>query len=110
MERMDKSLATRCRLNLAKTLMLLLALHFSCTDFVQVSPPIDQIVKPVVFSDESYATGAITGIYSELSKDGFASGNFGSVTTLAGLSGDEFDNNGTNTEYLQFFNNALSSG
>jgi hypothetical protein len=82
----------------------------SCSDFVQVDPPNDQIVKPVVFSDDSYAESAVTGIYSDLSSNGFAAGSQTSITLLAGLSADDFTIYTTVPDYAQFHDNALTPG
>jgi starch-binding outer membrane protein, SusD/RagB family len=82
----------------------------SCTDFIQIDPPDDQIVKSIVFSDDNYAVSAITGIYSELSSNGFANGAQGCVTMLAGLSADEFTIYTTSSDYVQFNDNSLMPG
>jgi hypothetical protein len=87
-----------------------LALLMSCSDFIQVDTPIDRIVESTVFSNDSYAISAVTGIYSDLSKDGFASGTQTSITMLAGMSADDFEIYTTDADYTQFYNNSLIPG
>lgn len=65
----------------------------SCTDFLTLDPPPSKIGIDDVFESNVTATSAILGIYSYL-LDGrtFASGDATSMSSLAGLSGDELTN------------------
>jgi starch-binding outer membrane protein, SusD/RagB family len=65
----------------------------SCSDFLDVGVPKSKIKSATVFNDETTATAAVLGMYSNLFKaDNFASGSDRSVSMLAGLSADELVN------------------
>lgn len=60
----------------------------SCKKFVEIDPPVNQIISDEIFKDEGLAVSAITGIYSEM----MSAGNRFSacdLTFLAGMSADE---------------------
>src|ERR1700676_601537 len=79
-----------------------------CTKFVQISPPGNQIATQNVFSNDGSATGAVNGIYSQMTlTNGFASGAEGSVTQLAGMSSDDFIGY-TQGNYQEFFTNSIN--
>ncbi|MCG8321352.1 MAG: RagB/SusD family nutrient uptake outer membrane protein [Cytophagales bacterium] len=83
-------------------------LLLSCQDFVDISPPTNQIVTETVFIDDVSATSAIDGVYSQMiGTGGFASGNRESITVVTGLSSDEFVNFSTNSNQIEFFSNSL---
>lgn len=86
---------------------LLLYTAFSC-DNIEVEDPNFQLTGNTVFNDDATAEAAIVGIYSSMaSSEGYAGGGYQSLTLLAGLSADEFDNYSYDTNYGQFYNNAL---
>jgi starch-binding outer membrane protein, SusD/RagB family len=60
----------------------------SCRRFVDISPPTDQAVSDIIFSDDNMASSVVTGIYSEMMN---SSGQFssGGVTLFAGMYADE---------------------
>lgn len=62
----------------------------SCKKFLEIEPPLDKFEVGRVFENDETATSAVTGIYSKMAADGFASGDRGSISVLAGLSADEF--------------------
>ncbi len=79
-----------------------------CTKFVQISPPGNQLVTQSVFSNDGSATGAVNGIYSQMTlSNGFASGAQASVTQLAGMSADDFIGY-TPGNYQEFFTNSIN--
>jgi hypothetical protein len=91
----------------------MLALSFftillSCKKIIKVAPAGDQIIRSTVFTDDSYATSALTGIYSELSANGASNGGSASISMLSGFSADEFDIHTTAGDYAQFYANALT--
>jgi hypothetical protein len=84
--------------------LTLTVIPWGCSDFIQTDPPSNRLVKSVVFSDDNSAISAITGIYTDLSVNSFASGL---VTFLAGYSADEFRYFSTDVGYVQFFQNSV---
>src|SRR5689334_8682520 len=60
----------------------------SCKKFIEVDPPVNQIISDEIFKDEGLAVSAVTGIYSEMMSSG---GRFSAAETTiyAGLSADE---------------------
>lgn len=81
----------------------------SCSDLIEVDPPKTQIVTATVFTDDRTAISAISGIYSTMATSGsFASGSSGSLTMLAGLSSDEYQNLSNTPSSLEFSNNTLT--
>ncbi len=92
----------------------LICLNFnSCKKFVEVDPPIDRTTGASVFSSESSAIAALTGIYTRLaSGDAFASfaTGYSSFSILAGLSSDEITLYGgmpTSSNYYAYYANSL---
>ena len=78
---------------------------FSCKDFVEIEPPKTQIVSEEIFINDASATSAITGIYSRMIQNGFASGDLFSYTLFGGLSADELVNYAASRE--EFSTNSL---
>lgn len=74
-------------------LMLLCLLHFSCNKMLDVKPVKSPFDKSDIFSSETTAASAITGIYANMYMNAanFASGSSKSITGLCGLSADELD-------------------
>ena len=81
----------------------------ACEDFVTVDPPSTEIIGPAVFEDEATAKAAMNGIYSRMMENDltFTSG-IRSITTLAGLSADEFLNYEPGSTNERFNTNALT--
>jgi len=71
-------------------LLMLLCFNFSCKKFLEIGPPADKITTSQVFENDQIATSAVTGVYAKMALAGFASGNQNSVSSLCGLSADEF--------------------
>ncbi len=82
-------------------------LLFSCSDFVDIDPPVTEISGDVVYTDEASAKAAMMGVYSELIGRLFGIAN-GGPTLYGGLSSDEFLNFSSNLNNLEFFENALT--
>ncbi|MBB5439700.1 hypothetical protein HDC92_003396 [Pedobacter sp. AK017] len=89
--------------------MGLVILTAGCKGFVEIDPPVDQIVSETVFTSDDMASSAIRGIYARMmTANGFASGYVSSVTLLAGKSSDEFINYNTSSMMdVQFASNNL---
>ncbi|SDK10679.1 SusD family protein [Pedobacter sp. ok626] len=75
--------------NLTFCMVLLISVNYSCKNFLQIDPPKDKIRPDQVFENDIIATSAITGIYSRMAVSNFSSGNYSSITTIAGVSADE---------------------
>lgn len=87
----------------------LLWIHYSCSNFVEVEPPQNEITRSTVFTDDASATSAMMGIYSEMSaQPGFISGSRESLYVLTGLSADEFNNHSPQLPVEAFYFNALT--
>lgn len=87
----------------------LLLITPSCEDFVDIDPPITEVISETVYSDDQTAIAAVRGIYAELMLGSFARGGLTSVTVLNGLSADELlDFTGLN-EQTQFVGNNLNA-
>lgn len=61
----------------------------SCNDFLDIDPPITEVVTETVFENDNTAISTIRGIYSGMMETGsFAGGGLGNLTTSTGLSSD----------------------
>ncbi|MCD9014444.1 RagB/SusD family nutrient uptake outer membrane protein [Parachryseolinea silvisoli] len=80
-----------------------------CDELLDIDEPNSKVSIETVFRDDGTATSAVTGLYTEmLYALNFASGNYNSVTALAGLSSDELINYWpTNTTEQQFYDNNI---
>ena len=91
--------------------VLVLTLHcltfISCTKFVEIAPPTDQIVSSTVFTNDGTATAALTGIYSRMMREGSQFAASG-ITFFTGLSSDELSYYSSTSEQL-FKQNQLSA-
>ncbi len=91
-------------------ILTLTLMSTSCKKFVTIGAPSDQVSVDKVFSSDETTTEVIRGIYSRfMSFNGFASGNYASVTVLAGRSADDFINQSALDEEIQFSTNNLSA-
>ena len=87
-------------------LLIFTANLFACKKFIQVDPPINQIGSSAVYTSDATATSVIRGIYSQMSTDGFASGNQNSFELNSALSSDELVDNQAGV--LPFYTNSLT--
>src|SRR5690606_2450193 len=80
-------------------------------DFLQIDPPINELVAETVFQTQSSAEAAIRAVYSELAnpEGSFANGYTNSVAALAGMSSDELVYLGSAQNSGEFFDNNLTS-
>lgn len=89
-----------------------LLLSIQCTDFIQVDPPRNSLIKTTVFSSDATAEAAMTDVYYQLRSSIFGSGNILSlsfVTTMMCDENENYYNDGTapSIEYQQFNDNNL---
>ncbi|WP_295116347.1 RagB/SusD family nutrient uptake outer membrane protein [uncultured Chitinophaga sp.] len=81
----------------------------ACTKFVDVPLPINQIPNAAAFADDGKAQSSMRGIYAA-TQNGFGNGPFsGGLTTLLGLSSDEFTKATYSADEQLFFDNNLSA-
>lgn len=71
------------------TCLLFSCCIISCKKFVQVPLPVTQLVAQSVYSSNSTAAAALTGIYQTMLNNSVGGGTNG-ISALAGLSADEF--------------------
>lgn len=57
-----------------------------CKKFVQIDPPIDQLVTASVFNNDALATSTVTGIYAQMQSESY------NITRSTGLLSDELSN------------------
>ena len=77
----------------------------SCQDFLDIAPPVSEVVSETIFLDDRSATSALAGIYSEMMKtSAFAGFDIG---FYCALSADELFLLSKNAEQNQFQENAL---
>lgn len=89
--------------------IILLCFLTSCKKLVDVDPPVTSTNSAIVFSTDANAIAALTGIYTQLSRDGLLTpGPLRSISLAAGLNSDELIYYGTNSSanlnYANFIN------
>ncbi|WP_165501817.1 RagB/SusD family nutrient uptake outer membrane protein [Pedobacter frigiditerrae] len=77
------------KLNVVLALALCLV-QWSCKGFLEIDPPSNSLVPATVFKSDEVATSAVLGIYSSMAASGYGSGDSGSISTICGLSADEY--------------------
>lgn len=89
--------------------ILVLLLSFSsCREFLDIETPTSKVVTVAVFESEESAIAAALGMYHQMMHvNGFANGNFNSVTLLCGLSADEFGLYTNDVDYTGFSRNEV---
>lgn len=90
-------------------ILCVLVLISSCEDFVDVEPPITEVVSETVYTNDETAIAAMRGVYIDMVSNGFASGNQFSVTNLVGLSSDELLDFQGDNDRVELNRNALST-
>lgn len=63
----------------------------SCSDFLDVGNPSNQIVAEYVYESDLSSAGVLTGIYYSMATDGGISDGEGSISLVCGLYSDEFN-------------------
>ncbi len=82
-----------------------------CKKFVEINPPFTAITGTTVYSNNTSAAAAMTGIYDnmEANSNGLADG-FGSISYFVGLESDELTNySPTTPPNVEFYSNSLTS-
>jgi len=93
--------------------VLLIMVSFnSCEKLVEVNAPVTSTNALNVFANDATAIAVLTGIYTNMSATGNdLSGGFTNISTMAGLSADEFELYGgvSNASQTAYYTNSLSS-
>jgi|SRR5882724_2121496 len=93
-----------------KYLIIYLVAGTSCKKLVNVDPPLTQLTGTNIYTSNTTAAAAVTGMYTLMSNGSFATGS-PSISLGAGLSADELQ--GTNlslgSSLILMYKNALSS-
>lgn len=97
-----------------KTIRIILALLFlgsliSCTDFLEVEVPKDQVDQKKAFNDDRTATSALTQVYTDMRNSGFLSGNRDGVGFLMGCYADELEVTVNQADYKNFYEGTIIS-
>ncbi|MGC3947962.1 MAG: RagB/SusD family nutrient uptake outer membrane protein [Chryseolinea sp.] len=71
------------------SVLALVLIAWGCENFVEVDPPRNELVRSSVFDSNSTASAALTDIYYQLNRTGFASGSVSSISYLTTLLSDE---------------------
>lgn len=79
----------------------------SCKKFLEIEPPISSLTQTSIFQSDEVATSAVTGIYSLMAASGYASGGNTSITSLGGLSADEFKS--YNAGFTEFYDDQITT-
>jgi hypothetical protein len=82
--------------------ILLLSSAISCKKFIDVDPPLTQLLTPDVFNNDNTATAALTSIYAQMS-------SLSTISTITGLSSDEFIYYGTPPYTNVYLNSLIAS-
>lgn len=88
---------------------VLVCISFSCSDFIDVGESNYRIPQSVVFGDDNTAVSAIMGIYYEISSSQIYTGDFNSMSSLAGLSADDLVDYNSNPGIVDFERNDIMS-
>ncbi len=88
--------------------MLCILITTGCKKMVHVDDPADSMATSAVFSNDSLAVAAVTGIYIKFMGNARFLFN-GGISLYAGMSADELQRNSTVGLEVEFYNNSISS-
>lgn len=90
--------------------LAVVAITVSCSDFLEMEVPKDQIDQSKVFNDDRTATSALTEVYTLMRNNGFLSGNKDGMGFLMGCYTDELEVTAPQvTDYKYFYESAVLS-
>jgi hypothetical protein len=87
-------------------IILYFSCFLSCKKFVSIDPPKNQAERAIVFENESAATSATVGLYSQLMQTSLSLASAG-TTIYPGLSADEIYNTAPSTDYDAYRSNEV---
>jgi hypothetical protein len=77
--------------NHISTILILVSITFSCKQFVEIEPPKNTVVPKAAFENNDLATSVVLGIYQQMAlTSSHASGGNRSISTICGVTADEF--------------------
>lgn len=76
-------------------------LFISCTDFIEVNPPNDQLLTPIVFASDQTATAALLGLYIRMVDNNIPY----DIPMASGLLSDELDSYANQSPLLDLYVN-----
>lgn len=88
-------------------LLLFSSIIVGCKKFIEIPPPIDQLVSANAFADDKTADATMAGIYSRMNAYSYGYGN-ALNSYLPGFAADEFYYALNSTNYNEFKNNSLT--
>src|SRR5688572_12152706 len=89
-------------------LILLFATCISCKKLLQVDPPGEMVTGRIVFSNDSLARAAVTGVYIKMMQNpGFLFN--GGLSIFSSMSADEINSLSSSHDEQQFGNNNLTA-
>jgi hypothetical protein len=89
-------------------ILTLILIMTSCTDFVEVDPPKNNLVSETVFEDPATVESALANIYYKMREQGMLSGRFG-LSALLSIYSDEQDYYNSGADYLEFYNHNVTA-
>ena len=92
--------------------ILLMVLCFSrCKKLIEVNAPTTSINAANVYNSDATAAAVLTGVYTNISKNGFSGGALTSMSLFPALSADELTLYGgtTDVSYIGYYTNALTN-
>jgi len=90
-------------------LFVFLYLMVACEEFVEIGPPVNEIVSETAFGSDEAATSTIIGLYGEMTAPGSGGSPFnGTLEVVTGLLSDEFINQSRLGDYLEYEENDMT--
>lgn len=86
-------------------IVFILSAITGCKKFVEIDPPLTQLITANVFNNNASATAAVTSIYSQM----FYDMESYSISQSTGLLGDELTNHTTFSPQTQYYTNAMTA-
>lgn len=87
--------------------LFVLLLFSACSKLIEVPPPIGQIDREVVFSNDATANSAMAGLYIQMTQTNLQFSSIG-MSLFPGLSADELINSSSIANYDEFTSNSIS--
>ncbi|MCK0156349.1 RagB/SusD family nutrient uptake outer membrane protein [Cellulophaga sp. F20128] len=106
---MNKQFVEKVILKIKNLLPFLLLIScISCTDFIQVDPPLNTLISETVFKDAATVESAFANIYVKMRDQGMVSGSSG-LGAMMGLYSDELDYYLNDINYSEIYQNHVSA-
>jgi hypothetical protein len=98
-----KSIIIKHKQSVVKIILVaIISINFGgCKKYLEVNPPIDQVVGQEIYKSNSTAASVLTGIYTDMSEGSIFSGS-GGISLRTGLSADELTNTTDDSNILNY--------